>query len=283
MDVLYFLKHSRCDDLEIRFSLRSVAQNFPDAGKVWIFGDCPAFLSDDKTLVEHVPHDYIASLLGFRTPITNFFQLQLAASLIPELSQEYLWFCDDFMVLSPLTMDAARTVRYLEDLDQVQQCRSGLWLDSLWRTYDILKREGYPRLNYETHVPTYFRRKWVLDAYNQFCDWVTHDRFLGMLGPTAILNHAHANGRFQPVDLLAEMTRAGFYKKTFHFEDIEQTSTDKLFMSFDDHAFNPNMLRFLLKHFPAPCRFEKHSDLNEMNGLPTAEESYLQTVAYVGR
>jgi hypothetical protein len=76
LDVVYLFQHSRHGDEEIRYSLRSVAAHLPFIRKVWIFGDKPAFLSDDKTIVEHVPHAYIAPLLNCKLPVQSEMYLQ---------------------------------------------------------------------------------------------------------------------------------------------------------------------------------------------------------------
>jgi hypothetical protein len=52
MDVVIVFKHSRHDDTEIRYSLRSIDRYAPWVSKVWILGDRPAFLSDSTALVE---------------------------------------------------------------------------------------------------------------------------------------------------------------------------------------------------------------------------------------
>jgi len=36
MDVLYFFRHSKHNDLEIRYSLRSVARHLPFIRKAWV-------------------------------------------------------------------------------------------------------------------------------------------------------------------------------------------------------------------------------------------------------
>ncbi len=92
MDALYLFRHSVYGDVEIRYSLRSVAKYAPYIRKVWIFGDRPAFLSEETSLIEHVPHSYVTRSGNFRTPVTNFFLLLYLSSLIPDLDHEYLFF-----------------------------------------------------------------------------------------------------------------------------------------------------------------------------------------------
>ena len=110
MDALYFYRHSKFRDAEILFSLRSLAGHAPWVRKVWVFGDRPWFLTDDRSLAEHVPHEYVARVAGCRTPVTNFFLMFWLSSLLPELSPEYLWLCDDFILLADLSEEEARRV-----------------------------------------------------------------------------------------------------------------------------------------------------------------------------
>src|SRR5690349_5020053 len=103
MHALFFLKHSPHADEELRFALRGIEKNAPWVEKVWVFGDRPHFLSEDTSVVEHVPHELVARAAKFKTPVTNFFLLLYLSSLIPELSPEFLWFCDDFIIIRPLS------------------------------------------------------------------------------------------------------------------------------------------------------------------------------------
>ncbi|MEW4451301.1 hypothetical protein AB1L30_01320 [Bremerella sp. JC817] len=257
MDVVYFLKHSQFEDVEIRYSLRSIARHCPWVRKVWVFGDRPLFLSEDTTIVEHVPHDTFSRALGFPNPMTNFFQMLFSSSLIPELDSEYLWFCDDFFVIKDWTIEQARTLRYLQDMDSLQRRGRGLWLDSLWRTYDVLRRFKLPRLNYETHVPTYYRKHWPLEAYAQFRDFVTDDRWYGLLGPTAILNHAVAKNGLTPICIKDEGCRAGFWGESPSFDDVVVACHGRQFLNFDDKAMGPGIRQYLDVQFPERSKYEK--------------------------
>jgi len=96
VDALYLFRHSVYGDVEIRYSLRSLAKYAPYIRKVWIFGDWPAFLSDDASVIEHVPHSYVTRSGSFRTPVSNAFLMLYLSSLIPELDSEYLRFSDDY-------------------------------------------------------------------------------------------------------------------------------------------------------------------------------------------
>ena len=104
------------DELELRYSLRSVAKHLPYIGKVWIFGDRPAFLVEDRAIVEHVPQEYTACISNYRLPVVNLFVQIFLGSLIPNLACEFLLFADDYVVLDVLPEGAMRKDRALEDL-----------------------------------------------------------------------------------------------------------------------------------------------------------------------
>jgi hypothetical protein len=261
MDALYIYKHSPHDDFEIRHSLRSVEQHAPYIKKVWIFGDKPVFLSDDKSLVEHVPHEATARVLDAPIPVTNFFQLMFLSSLIPDLSSEYLLFSDDFYLLKEFGLEEARKDRCLENMAQNANRRGrGIWLDALWRTYDVLNLLEYTVYNFETHVPAYMTKKRLLDAYGDLKNYVTEDRWWGLLGLTAVLNHAYKNEKMKLTNLLEENSRCGFWGKPPEYADVVARCEGKTFFNFDDAAFGEDIRKFLGERFPKRSKYEKNGD-----------------------
>jgi hypothetical protein len=257
MDALYIYKHSEQDDFEIRHSLRSLEQFVPYIRKVWIFGDKPRFMTDDRSLIEHVPHEATAAILGAQLPVTNFFLLIVLSSLIPDLFFEYLLFSDDFFLLKDYPIEEACKNRYIEDMSLSPIRRRGLFLDALWRTYDVLNRLGYRGYNFETHTPTYLTRKWVINAYRDLKDHVTQDRWNGLLGPTGILNHAYRQEKITLTNLLEENSRCGFWGTPPPYEQVLRESAGKTFFNFDDDAFGDGIRRFLTERFPGRSRYEK--------------------------
>lgn len=258
MDIVYLYRRSINEDFEIRYSLRSVERYMPYVRKIWIFGDRPAFLVDDTSLIEHVPHDYIAAPMGFDVPVRNFFLLLFLSSLIPGLSEEYLRFSDDFVLLGDLSEEDARKNRYLQEMDAIPPSRrkGGSWGDALWYTYDKLKELGYPALNFETHAPCYLTRKRVWDAYAAFRPYVSQERFGGMLGNTAIMNHAYRHEAFVPVNIQTENSLCGFHKQQVGYEALVNACRRKLFMNYDEWVVGPGLLQFLVEKFPDRSRYE---------------------------
>ncbi len=255
---LYIFAHGARAGCELRYSLRSLELAAPWVGKVWIFGDRPEWLVDDKSLIEHVPHEYMARLGRWKLPLKNHFLMTFLASLIPGLFEEFVTFSDDFILLEPVAQDDLCRVRVLEDLALVKSRGKGLFKEALWRTYDTLKRLGYGGLNFECHVPRLMKRRWMWEAYCEFQDFVTEDRFYGLLCETTVMNYVL---KHEPQTDLAwlgqEGRKAGFYNEPPTPDQLRQACAGKTFLNFDDKACGPAIEQFLAERFPKKSKYER--------------------------
>jgi len=256
LDIIYLFRHSRHHDEELRFSLRSVAANLPFIRKVWIFGDRPVFLTDDRALIEHVPHEYIAPLLGFKTPVRSDMLMLVLASLLPEVAFDFVRFSDDYIILQPLSRKQLCTARALEDLNLQQTRGGGKWKQALWRTFDLLKKYGYAGYNFESHVPAPMSRKMIFEAYMAFREFQSEDRHAGLVSSTTIFNYALKHDGLKFTWINDEQCRAGFYGSGPSEKEVAKACSDKLFLNFDDAAFGPAIQHVLGRLFPLPSRFE---------------------------
>lgn len=262
IDALFHFRHSRHGDTELRYALRGIAKHMPWVRRVVIFGDKPAFLAGEDQGVYHVPHERLAWLGPYKTPLTNHLLMFHLCAFIPELAEDFLWFCDDFVPIADTTPAEACRPYYLNDLAKAKRPDAGhLWRDQLWRSYDLLRRKKLPGLNYETHAPTYMRKRWVTDAVREFKDQMTEDRFYGPIGPSTILNHAAKTQRFKPVPLAAAGGKAAWYGDNAPaYEQVVSAANGRRSMNFDDSSFSVGVRRWLRETFPAPCKFEKHPE-----------------------
>ena len=289
IDALYVFAQGAHGDRELLHSLRSLERAAPWVRKVWIFGDRPEWLADDTSVVEHVPHEYMARLSRWKLPLRNHFLMLFLGSLIPGLSEEFLALSDDFILLAPLTPEQLCRVRVLEDLAKVKNRGKGLFKDALWRTFDTLRRLGYGGLNFETHVPQFYTRQRVWEAFCDLQDYVSEDRYFGLLAHTAILNHAV---RHEPLaDLVwlhEEGRKAGFYGQPPAADEVRRQCEGKWFLNFDDKAWGPGIEEFLRERFPEPSKFERGpgsradsraDDSTAADALPPASGLRLPTFA----
>ncbi|MDR3633001.1 MAG: hypothetical protein P4L84_04140 [Isosphaeraceae bacterium] len=269
MDAFYIFQHSKHGDEELRYSLRSVAQHAPWIRKVWIFGDRPLWLASRPELIEHVPHERIAWVIGVKTPVVNTFLMMWLSALLPEVDSEYLWFCDDYVLLQDLDVEVARQQRIVEDLTGAQLRHRGLYKDAVWRTFDLLRRFNFPGLNFEVHAPIHLKKRWILDAAARFRDFMTEDRFYGLLAKMAVLNHAHQQEGFKPVPIAAEGRYIGFHDRSFSREEIVTHCLGKTFLNFDDDSFDVTMQGYLKERFQEPCLYE-HDDRGILPASPAS-------------
>lgn len=265
MDVVYVFRHSQFDDLELRYSLRSVAKYLPWIRKVWIFGDRPEFLSDEWSTVEHIPWEAVAWFGHFQTPITNHFLQYYLLSLWPELDQEFLVFHDDHILLNYLPVEVAKRNRIIEDMSDVKSRGEvvGRWRQQLWRSFDWWKRLGYPTFNFESHTPRHMTKRRLFDAYAAFRDYVTEDRYQGMIGPSGVLNHALRHEGISVTRRDDENLTVGFNFKPALYDDVVKHTKGKTFLFFDERAFGPDLHRYLAERYPEPCVYESAADVSD--------------------
>jgi stealth protein CR2 len=257
-DVVYIFRSTGGDDAELRYSLRSLAASRVAPRKVWVFGDRPRWLADDKRQIEHVPHEYVARAFRWKLPVVNNFLLTFLASLIPGLAFDFFWFADDYILLEPVTAEDLARVRVLEDLAKLETRGRGLYKDALWRTYDTLRRFGYATLNYECHVPLPYTRRRIFDAYCDLQDFVSEDRYYGLLVHLAVLNHAAKHDDLgETVWLHDEGRFVGFYKTPPGLAEVRERCRGKAFLNFDDAAFGSGLSQFLAERFAEPCIYEQ--------------------------
>lgn len=260
MDAVYFLKHSDNADLEIRYSLRSVAQHAPWIRKVWIMGDRPEFLTSDTRLAEHVPYDQLARYheRKLMRPVTNYFLAYFLTCLHPEISSDMLGFSDDYVLLGDLTPEMARRMRHRKDLSKAKRPKKpNDFYQSLWRTADRLKSRGYPIYDGETHTPVYHQKRWVMDAYVEFRSHVTEDRLAGMLVKSTVLNYAIRHCGLPVIRREDEKLTKCFYHRPPTRQQIDKATDGKLFLNYNEDAFGSDLRTFLRERFPDPCRYEK--------------------------
>lgn len=259
MDVVYVFRHSEGDDLELRYSLRSVAKHLPWVRKVFVFGDRPGFLSDDRSVIEHVPWEAVAWVGGYRVPVENWLLQACLLALWPELDFEFLIFHDDHVLLGDVSADVARRNRYVENLAECRERGTGKWKEQLWRTYDWLKAAGSPTYNFETLTPRHMTKRRLFAAWAALRGEMSEERFGGLLGPTAILNHALRNEDFAITRRDEENLTVGFTAKPPRYDEIVAQTQGKRFLYFNEKGFSGDLRQFLAERFPDPCIYEADS------------------------
>jgi hypothetical protein len=236
-----------------------VAANLTWVRKVWIFGDRPEWLTEERGIVEHVGQEYVARALGCATPVRNDLVMLFMASLIPGLSFDFVRFSDDYIVLTSLTPEQLCTIRVQEDLSQLPVRGTGRFKDMLWRTHDILRQFGYSGYNFDDHVPMPYNKQIVFETFCAFRDFLSHDRYAGMLSGMTVCNYALKHHGLKFLGPEHPTFRAGYYEGAAPTTppEITHLCAGKRYLTFDDTGFNTVLRDFLHERFPQKCKFER--------------------------
>ena len=90
---------------ELRYSLRSVAENLPWVRRIHVFTNCarPAWLKADDLRIVWVQHEEV--IAPEYLPVFNSHVIESYLHHIPDLAEHFVYLNDDFFVMKPLAKD----------------------------------------------------------------------------------------------------------------------------------------------------------------------------------
>ena len=150
IDVVYPLgRGSKWQDNELRYSLRSLVQHFPDLGRVFVVGEKPAWL----TKVVHIPHPDRHK----HNKDANIIEKVLAACAAG-ISEKFVFMSDDQLFLRPVRF-SEMTPLHLGDLaGRNKNYWKGKWKQHLKNTVERLRSLALSTLHFDSHCPTPIER-----------------------------------------------------------------------------------------------------------------------------
>ena len=227
LDIVYFIKPDLVNN-ELRYSLRSVENNFPHR-YVWFFGGQPIELTPDRRA------PIIQSGANRYEKVRNMLR---AACENDEITEDFWLFNDDFFVLRPLEdIPAWYDGDLIERFQRIERRRGrqSSYTQQLRGTTETLRNAGYGILNYAVHVPMKINRKKMLQTLDRFPDC---PMFRSLYG-----NH-HSIG--------------GVITKDVKIQNETQMPTgEEIFLSTNDKSFhNGRVGGYIREAFPDRCRYE---------------------------
>lgn len=165
MDVLYPVRDGESND-ELRFSLRSLAMNFPQHGRVWFVGYKPRWV----TGVEYIPGGNSAPW-----PRANLWHNLALACDHPGIPEELIVMNDDVYFLSahPQPVPIMYRGPLSKQVSSVHRKAGarGWWQESLRATMTALQACGIADpVSYELHVPLPIRTADMAATLRRFAD-----------------------------------------------------------------------------------------------------------------
>jgi hypothetical protein len=241
VDLVYVLgKGSRWQDNEIRFSLRSVAKNLKNVGKIFIVGEMPDFI---KGCI-HVPCADI-----FNPAINadgNMIHKLLTVCNREDLSDIFLFMNDDFIINQPI---AANEIPWMHKGDMANQPPS-YWTSQFYRyrlkrTFDILKARGMTTIQYDYHAPMLMEKLSFIAVMKEF-DY------------TADIGYTFRSlyGNLLKLPAISIQDRK---ITVFKFHTVDQINTRSLnisFIGYNDQGLNDSLKWWLIDRFTNKCKYE---------------------------
>lgn len=231
-DIVYFVKDEP-ENEELRYSLRSVEQNFPYRN-VWFCGGCPDGLKPDKML--ETRQEEFTKWDRVRTMIAKVCEND-------EISEDFWLFNDDFFILKPVKTMPPQYNGELEPYYKYAESKHGGVADGftvrLREANRVLKEAGLTTLNYEVHKPMLINKKKALEVLRAFPNTPCFRSLYG--------NYYKIGGEDKH-DMKIKIENYAKILSVQNFWD---------FVSTDDKSFkNGNVGEFLREKFNKKCRFE---------------------------
>ena len=234
-DIVYFLKDTP-DNAELRYSLRSVAENLKHR-KVWFYGGCPGGLKPDGS---------VRVLQGSPTKWQNVRNMMMLVCKNDNITEDFWLFNDDFFVLKPMSEDMP--VQYdgtLSEKIATTEERRGKsidWTRRLRKLQELLTKAGKPELNYAVHKPMLINRKKMLEVLEKY----PYEPMIRALYG----NYWELGGVDSPDKKVMKR----------HITGLSDKVKDWDFVSTSDASFsNGNIGEWLRDRFNRPSRFERKS------------------------
>jgi hypothetical protein len=242
MDVVYPLasgRHgrkklgSRWDNNELRYSLRSIEQYFPNLDQVVIVTE---ILPD---WLQNVVHIY-AKDTHRRNKDANLIDKVLLACKAG-VSIMFVRMSDDQCLLKKWN---GMGIWHMGDRANFQEENQNKWWKRFANTCRHLEAHGHPTYFYDCHCPIFVHR----DRFIRIAEEADYRSPPGMC-----INTLYCNS----VQIPREQMNGQKVVVKRRMEDIQRETEGKLFLGYSDVSTNKGLKKFLEERFPEKSRFEK--------------------------
>ena len=247
VDIVYPLgTGSLFNNLELRYSLRSLEKYVHNYQTVYIVGEKPGWINWEKEADEsagkiiHIPYKEFTGSDRAHNVVCKLF----TACEMPELTEDFLLMNDDFFFVC--TRDAVTYPNYYkgEIKDTITTHRNFHYKRRLQMTYDELKARGFGTRDFGIHLPVIINKTafpYILGEF-EFSAEKTYS-FRCLYGNLRILEATY-------------LTDVKIYTALKTPEQIESKASYRDCISINDASLNDAMKIFLQNKFPEPSPYE---------------------------
>lgn len=237
-DVVYILKNDIKSD-ELRYSLRSVCENFPCRNVVFV-GGCPNDITPDL----YIPHTQVGDIKWQRAVSS-----MKKAFIDDRISDEFFLFNDDFFILKPI--DTENFINYttgtlnkrIADLEKNLKKNSS-YSNGLKSLNYYLRTNGYDTMSFALHIPFLVNKTNAMELMNMHPESQMFRSLYGNVYSIPYISHMDV--------------------KIFSKERIPKFDD---YLSTSDESFQKGIIGdYIRTKFPKRCRYEKYEkeDIKEL-------------------
>lgn len=246
MDILYIIgKGSKHNNIELKYSLRSICKYGKNIGKVIVAGSPPDWLSKEVVQVScSDPYSYKHS------NILNCIENVVDKGLV---SGDFLYSSDDHFYIKPTDFDNYPIYLKSEALRDTVKKNDRIYQyhRSLVDTRMILETNGFPFKNYSQHCNTHMHSE-IFVQYRDFIHQTYKLRF-GAEPTSVVLNIWSTHQGFPPVTKRRDI-KIDYAESV---QDMYNHIGDREAFSIGDAIFNGLVWRdFFSSEFPEKCELE---------------------------
>ena len=230
MDIIFPLGlGSLHNDIELRFSLRSIQKHLTGYSKIYIIGHCPSWIQN----IIHLP---AADKSYTENKESNIFNKILIACNHPSISNNFLFFNDDHFILK--NMDASQFPYFHKGLMTTSGRQPH---EPYYKTLDNTIRLFPATNNFDVHCPIIYNKQAFASMQLPFPPY-------GYCIKTLYCNHQKIKG---------ELCEDLKITKTLNQQQIAEVIQNRIFFSIGNSAFAGEILKTLHTLYPQKSIYEK--------------------------
>ena len=241
MDILYVVgTGSEWDNNELRYSLRSIAKNGKNIGRVFLVGYKPEWVND---AVIHIPCDD-----PYGQPHKNILHKVLTAAYHSSIGSHFIISSDDHYYMRPTDFNKLPIYYREKEIPEKVRDSWSIYCNSLHDTRNILLDAGLtiyqtnPHCNTHFDVGVYEKNKSIFDL----CMWLPNGGELNCVMGNLLIKEGWKAAHFDDAKLSSKMTLA----------EVEQIAKKRECLSSVPNIANSALAKYLEKEFDKKCKYE---------------------------
>jgi len=225
------------DNLELRYTLRSISESLINYRKIIIVCDRPPGWLRNVQVVKHAELHHKAVTLANKW---------LAGANYSNADNIVLW-SDDQVLLKPINVLGIPILR--DGLKQMSDYNMDIpWHEILRNTAKVLKLHGKTAFNCECHTPRLLNRKKFTALLDLFKEEINYGR--GIVASSLYFNYF--SYPMQDMNLY----KASFESKTAVLDMTNGIIGDKIFLGYNDYGFESGINEYLKSRFSHKSKYE---------------------------